>query len=173
MPRMLSTKFFTLLFFCFSIATTNSSTAQVSSSRFPAPATPFTGESLQPTNLQHFRGKVVVLNLWTAWCGPCAKEIPSLQRLAKKLPADKFAVVAVNQDGEGASTARAFLEKHGVTDLPIYLDPKGRLAQELTVQSFPSSFVIVADGTVVARIESQADWDNPDLVAYLSQLIGE
>lgn len=150
-----------------------SSTAQVSNERFPAPATPFTGESLQPTNLQHFRGKVVVLNLWTAWCGPCGNEIPSLQRLTQKLPADKFAVVAVNQDGDGASTARAFLEKHGVTDLPVYLDPKGRLSRELTVQSFPSSLVIVADGTVVARIEGQADWDNPDTVAYLSQLIGE
>lgn len=166
------TSFFTALILCLATASSPSSTAQISSKRFPAPATPFTAESLQPTNLHHFRGKVVVLNLWTTWCGPCAKEIPSLQRLAKRLPADKFAVVAVNQDGEGASTARAFLEKHGVTDLPVYLDPKGRLAQELTVQSFPSSFVIVADGTVVASIEGQADWDNEDLVDYLSQLIG-
>src|SRR6266850_4520931 len=66
-----------------------------------APKTKFLDENNLPTSIDAFKGKIVVLNLWATWCAPCVKEMPSLERLASRLPADRFAFVAVNQDKGG------------------------------------------------------------------------
>src|SRR4051812_36787487 len=65
-------------------------------------------------DLASFRGEVVLVNFWATWCEPCREEMPSLQRLEKKLAGKPFRVVAVNI-GEGAPRIRQFLERTPVS----------------------------------------------------------
>ena len=140
------------------------------SDRFPAPKTPFADEYATSTTIDAFKGKIVILNFWATWCAPCIKEMPSLERLAARLPAEKFAVIAVSQDKGGASIAKPFLNRIGVHSLPLYVDPNGRLSRDLSVRGLPTTVVIARDGTVIGKLEGAAEWDANDMVAYLISL---
>lgn len=138
--------------------------------RFPAPKTPFSDEYGTSTTIDAFVGKIVIVNFWATWCAPCIKEMPSLERLAARLPAEKFVVIVVSQDKGGASKAKPFLDRIGVRSLPLYVDPNGRLSRELGVRGLPTTVVIARDGTVVGKLEGAAEWDANDVVAYLISL---
>lgn len=138
--------------------------------RFQAPKTPFTNEYAGIANIDAFKGKVVILNLWATWCAPCVKEMPSLERLAARLPTEKFAVVAISQDKGGAAIAKSFLDRIGVRGLPLYVDPSGRIARDLGARGFPTTVLIAPDGTVLARLEGAIEWDADDVIAYVVSL---
>ena len=66
----------------------------------------FEDEKGKPLTLAHFRGKVVLLNIWATWCPPCRKEMPTLDRLQKSLGGDRFEVVALSIDRGGVSAVK-------------------------------------------------------------------
>jgi thiol-disulfide isomerase/thioredoxin len=140
---------------------------EIFAGQFPAPDTPFADEQASPKAIKDFKGKIVILNLWATWCAPCVKEMPSLERLAARLPPDRFAVVAVSQDKGGAAIARPFLDRIGVRRLPLYLDPNGRVSRDLGVRGFPTTILIARNGTVLAKLEGPAEWDSEEMIAYL------
>ncbi|GMO20791.1 TlpA disulfide reductase family protein [Bradyrhizobium ottawaense] len=137
-----------------------------------APKTKFLDGNNIPTNIDAFKGKIVVLNLWATWCAPCVKEMPSLERLASRLPADRFAIVAVNQDKGGIAVAKPFLDRLGIRGLAIYSDPTGRLPREYGGRGMPTTFVIGKDGNIISRLEGSADWDTKEIASYL-ELLGD
>ena len=136
----------------------------------PAPKTPFADGNLKRTTIEAFRGKVIVLNFWATWCAPCIVEMPSLERLANQLPIEKFAVIAISQDRGGASVAKPFLSRIGVTSLPLYYDPNRRLSRDLGVRGLPTTVIIAQDGTVIGKLEGIAEWDSTKMVEFLSSL---
>jgi thiol-disulfide isomerase/thioredoxin len=143
---------------------------EIFAGQFPAPNTPFANEHGSLTAIKDFSGKIVILNLWATWCAPCVKEMPSLERLAGRLPADRFAVVAVSQDKGGAAIAKPFLDRIGVTRLPLYVDPNGRVSRDLGVRGFPTTILVAQNGTVFAKLEGPAEWDSDEMIAYLLSL---
>ena len=75
----------------------------------PVALSPIIDEAGRRAAVEDFRGKVVIINLWAPWCAPCLKEMPSLDRLAARLPDKDFAVVAVTKDPVGDTPSkRAF-----------------------------------------------------------------
>lgn len=113
------------------------------------------------------RGQVVVLNVWASWCGPCVREMPSIQRL-HEAEDGRFVVVTVSVD-EDRTAARALAERVGLT-APVLLDPGGdRLAQWGTVK-YPETWILDREGVVVERVIGGADWASPEVLAYLSRL---
>jgi len=143
---------------------------EILAGQFPAPDTPFADEHAAVTAIKDFRGKIVILNLWATWCAPCVREMPSLERLAARLPSDRFAVIAVSQDKGGVAIAKPFLERIGVRRLPLYVDPNGRVSRDLGVRGFPTTILIAQNGTVLARLEGPAEWDSDEIIAYLLSL---
>ncbi len=137
---------------------------------FYAPEISFTDENGISANLEGFRGKVVILNFWATFCGPCVVEMPSLERLSARLPTADFAVIAVSQDKGGVAIAEPFLERIGVTDLDIYFDPNLRLSRELSVRGLPTTFIIGPEGSVIGRLEGAAEWDSESIVSYLGSV---
>jgi thiol-disulfide isomerase/thioredoxin len=79
--------------------------------REPARLSPFFDEAGEAVSIESFRGKTVILNLWAPWCAPCLEEMPSLDRLAARLPEKDFAIVAVTKDPVGPSSSKAVFDK--------------------------------------------------------------
>jgi len=137
----------------------------------PAKLSPFVDAFGEPVSLDSFRGKTVVLNLWAPWCVPCLQEMPSLDRLAARLPED-FAVVAVTKDPVGDSPSQKAFGKMGLKRLTLFLDPDGKLEPEIGARGFPTTLILGPDGAPLAYREGAAEWDSDAMVARLEALAG-
>ncbi|HWE74294.1 MAG TPA: TlpA disulfide reductase family protein [Stellaceae bacterium] len=136
----------------------------------PAPTVAFTTREGAQKQLSEFKGKLVLVNLWATWCGPCVEEMPSLDRLQAKL-GDKLTVLAISEDRQGDTVVTPFLKKNGIQHLAIFLDPKSAATSELGAQGLPTSYLIARDGTIVGKEEGGADWDSSEMVAKLTPYI--
>ena len=96
--------------------------------------------------LQSLRGKVVLLNFWATWCGPCRQELPELARVQEKFRQRGLAVVAVTVDNE-VENVRAFLKKYAIK-LQTVWDKKKKVADAYLVEKMPSSYLIDRNGVV-------------------------
>ena len=114
---------------------------------FTAPALSGGGQ----LSLQAFRGKVVYVDFWASWCGPCLTSLPLLDDLRKEFPTAKFQILAVNVDRDPAQ-ARAFLEKWPV-GYPSVMDPEGRIPGRFGLETMPTSYLI--DGRGVVRFVNE------------------
>ncbi len=137
----------------------------------PAPAVEFADSAGAPVRLADFRGKVVVANLWATWCAPCRREMPSLVRLQQRF-GGKIAVVAISEDTGGAKAVTPFIAKYGLTAIKTYLDPKSAVGQAFKVDGLPTSIVIDRQGVVRGRVEGEADWVSPKMLAVIEPLLG-
>src|SRR5262245_405100 len=136
----------------------------------PAPEVAFTADG-KPTSLADFHGRVVLLNFWATWCGPCVAEMPSLDRLEAELGGGEFIVVAVSEDRDEA-VVDPFFADHKIQHLAHFHDPKGALASAFGVRGLPTSAVIDREGNVVGRIEGSAEWDSSQAKALIRHYIG-
>ena len=102
-----------------------------------------TGKSM---GLSKYKGRVVYLDFWASWCGPCRESLPLLNNLRSELKRKGFEVVAVNLD-ENTEDAKAFLEQYPVT-YPVLLDPEGRIPEKYELPGMPTSFMIDKKGNV-------------------------
>jgi thiol-disulfide isomerase/thioredoxin len=96
--------------------------------------------------LSSFRGKVVYIDFWASWCGPCQTAMPLLDQLRKEFPSDQFQVIAVNLD-ENPEKAKAFLARHNV-GYPSVSDPQGNLPKSFGLKTMPTSYLIDRTGVV-------------------------
>ena len=94
-------------------------------------------------------GKVVVVDFWASWCGPCRRSFPWMNAMLDKYADDGLVIVAVNLDKE-RSAADAFLAEVPA-NFDIEFDPDASIAREYGVEAMPSSFIFGRDGELVAR----------------------
>ena len=122
------------------------------------------GEALDAADLA---GRVVVINFWATWCGPCRREQPMLQSLFVDTRGGGPAFIGVNyRDDEAA--ALAYLEEFGVT-YPSRSDPAGTLAYRFGVPYLPATYVAGPDGTLRFRVVGEIDRATlEDLIARAS-----
>ena len=109
-------------------------------------------------DLSHWKGKVVLLNLWATWCGPCRKEMPELAKLQKLLGSNDFEVVALSEDLKGAEASSAFLKNAGADNLALYVDPKATALAAIQSPGLPTTLLIGRDGKEIGRLLGPADW---------------
>jgi peroxiredoxin len=126
------------------------SAGQIPSPREGFPAPDFTLETLggDAATLSAHRGKVVIMNLWASWCGPCRAEMPALQKVYAAHRERGLEVLAVNstfQDRE--SDAQAFAQEFGLT-FPVLLDRDGAVSQRYLLRALPSTFFIDRQGVI-------------------------
>lgn len=128
----------------------------------------------QSIGLEHFRGKVVLLNIWATWCPPCRKEMPSLDRLQARLGSKDFEVVALSIDkGEKSVEAvKSFYSSLRLGHLQIYNDPEGAAGFDLGVVGVPATLLLDREGREIGRMSGAAAWDSPEAIAAISRHIG-
>jgi len=121
--------------------------------------------------LADWRGKTVLVNIWATWCAPCKEEMPALSNLQAKLGGDDFAVVPISVDRGGLDKPRQFLEQIGANNLPLLLEESGRLNVKLDVIGLPATLIIDGQGHEIARMIGPAEWDSPQAISRLRQLM--
>jgi cytochrome c biogenesis protein CcmG, thiol:disulfide interchange protein DsbE len=145
----------------------------------PAPEFHATTLNGQSASLADYEGKVVLLNIWATWCGPCRVEMPSMERLYQKLDRDDFEIVAVSvdaaqgsvdQSGNPGGDIRAFADSLSLT-FPILHDPEGRIQRIYQTTGVPESFVIGKDGIIYQKVTGQTDWDTSDYMQFMGRLL--
>lgn len=122
-------------------------------------------------NLEAFRGRVVLLNVWATWCGPCREEMPALDRLQARLGGSQFQVVALSIDREGLAVVKAFYEELGLESLAIYIDATNRAATDLGILGIPGTLLIDRDGKEIGRVLGPAEWDSPQVVDAIQRYL--
>lgn len=133
--------------------------------------TPVAAKSPTTLDLTPYRGKVVYLDFWASWCGPCKLSFPYMARMTSFYGRRPFVVIAVNLD-HSRERADAFLSESGV-DIPVVFDPKGDIARQFHVSAMPTSVLIGRDGRV--RYVHQGFFpDQTSLYeAHISELLNE
>jgi thiol-disulfide isomerase/thioredoxin len=121
-------------------------------------------------HLRDFFGHGMVVNLWATWCVPCVAEMPALAALSQTLAPDDIAVLPLSSDRGGASVVQNFFRDHGITGLPVLLDPKGAAAHALGARGIPTSLIIDKKGQERARLEGAADWSTQAAAAIVRKL---
>ena len=124
-----------------------------------------------PLTLADFRGRVILLNIWATWCGPCRKEMPDLDRLQAELGGPGFQVLAVSIDRGGIERVRKFFDETGIRQLAIYLDQQGGAMTALTLTGVPATLLIDRDGKEIQRWIGPAEWSSAEIVALLRRHI--
>ena len=130
---------------------------------------PATGDSVALRS--DYAGHVTLVNLWATWCGPCRKEMPSMERLYQSYRARGFRIAAVSID-EGDDTAvTAFGKELGLT-FDLLHDRSGRIQQVYQTLGVPQSWLLDARGRIVYVSIGGELWDSPDHRARIEALLG-
>lgn len=135
----------------------------------PLPALRFADDNGRTLHLDHFRGKLVLLNIWATWCPPCVAEMPSLDRLQAMLGGGDFEVVALSIDagGAGLNAVRRFFESVGIRYLRVYHDASGKAGFDLGAFAVPTTLLLNGLGHEIGRITGEAAWDSPEAIATI------
>jgi thiol-disulfide isomerase/thioredoxin len=114
----------------------------------PLPPLKVDGLSGKTIDVASYRGRVLLLDVWASWCGPCKQELPVLDEMARRLKADGIEILAVSVDQERANVDR-FLRTRGARwSLTVAHDPRGEIAELLQPDKMPTSYVVDRAGIV-------------------------
>jgi len=121
-------------------------------------------------SLADFSGKVVMVNIWATWCGPCREELPAIERLYKTFQDQPdFQIMAVSIDaapgktdafGNPGGDLQAFAKKFGLT-FPLFHDPSGKIQDLYQTTGVPETFIVGKDGIIYRKVAGGTDWDAP------------
>ena len=184
---------FTLMIFCFiAVSSCDNSTAQQKNQQLKKTGNnkPLNANSMvapdfsladldgNTITLQQMKGKVVLLNFWGTWCGPCRKEIPDFINLSKKYKKDGLEIVGITLTSGPPENIKAFADKWGI-NYKLLTDIKGNETQTVTalygqatgkrITGIPTTFIIDREGVIQKRYvgpRSEAIFYN-DLKKYL------
>ena len=114
----------------------------------PAPAFEWRNESGSPVGLDQYKGKVVYLDFWASWCGPCRQSFPWMNEMLAKYAAKGLVVVGVNLDANAADAKKFLNETPAKFD--VFFDNKGQSPKLYGVRGMPTSYLIDRNGKIAS-----------------------
>lgn len=120
-------------------------------------------------SLADYRGKVVLVNFWASWCGPCVTEIPSLRDLYAKMAGEDFEILAVNVK-EGPFKVHKFSQMVAMP-FPILLDPDEEAFENWGAYVLPTSFLIDSEGQIRRKVVGPLDWATEEVVGEIRAML--
>ena len=136
----------------------------------PAPDYTFYDSAGKALKVSDFKGKVVVLNTWATWCGPCKVEMPTLAKLQAAYADKGVEVLAVSIDTpEDAAKAVLFIGQNA--PLKFYHDREMKIAFKINAPGTPTTVIYGKDGLEQARVAGDADWTSPEARALVDKAL--
>ncbi|HWP48649.1 MAG TPA: TlpA disulfide reductase family protein [Candidatus Limnocylindrales bacterium] len=124
----------------------------------------------QEVSLKEFRGKLVFLNFWATWCGPCRAEKPTIEKLYQEFKDKGLIVLAISVDqGDSAHLVQSYMEEHKLSYQAL-LDPEQRVAKAYAVRGIPVTYLIDPEGFIIGAAMGARLWDKDEprkLIAHL------
>jgi peroxiredoxin len=120
--------------------------------------------------LSQLRGKIILLNFWATWCGPCRVEMPAMEQLYRTFPRKEFEILAVSTDPQGAVVTRPFQQEMGFT-FPILHDSEYRVGLTYGARTLPMTFMVDRQGVIRQKIFGARDWDSPEARELIQTLL--
>jgi thiol-disulfide isomerase/thioredoxin len=117
-------------------------------------------------NLADYSGKTVFISFWATWCPPCRAEMPSIQKLYNAY-GDKLNVFLITT--EERDKVQNYLDESGY-NLPVYFQ-KSAASGVLNIQSYPTSYLISAEGEILIQKKGAADWNSRSFRKKLDELL--
>jgi peroxiredoxin len=130
--------------------------------RKPAPNFSLKDADGNAVNLTDYRGKVVLVNFWATWCGPCEAEIPWFIEFEKKYKDQGFAVLGVSMDDDGWKSVRPYVASHKI-NYRIMIGSEVVSQQFGEIESLPTSFVLDREGRIASNhigLVDKVDYQN-------------
>lgn len=119
--------------------------------------------------LTSFKGRVVFLNFWATWCGPCRIEMPSMERLYKTLKNEGLEIVAVNSR-ESKRQVQRFVDEYKLT-FPVLLDETGQVGAAYGARFIPITYLLDRNGNIFARAMGAKEWDTLEILAVFREIL--
>ncbi len=118
------------------------------------------------TSLSSLSGKLVIVHFWATWCAPCRKEMPSLERLAKKLDPSRIVLLGISVD-EDTNLVEEFKLKYGIR-FANHIDSDMAIARgKFGASAFPETFIVGRDGRILRHMVGGHEWDSPAMLQVL------
>jgi peroxiredoxin len=121
--------------------------------------------------LSDLKGKVVLINFWTTWCPPCRDEMPSMERLYRRLKYEEFTLLAVDIM-ESPETVKKFARKYDLS-FPILLDKTGEVSGKYAANAIPTTYIIDKKGKAVGKAIGPRKWNGEHAMALIEELLKE
>ena len=120
-------------------------------------------------DIRQSRGKWVFTHFWASWCGPCRKEMPTIQAIVDKFKDSKLEIVLINT-AEDEDTVFNFL---GITapDLNTLMDTDGLVTEQWKPRGLPATYLVNPEGKIKYVALGGRPWDQPEYLNFLRQLI--
>lgn len=127
----------------------------------PQPEQVFYDANHKEINLSMFKGKILLVNIWATWCGPCVEEMPSLAALRETYKDKPINIIAISVDRvDFAQKAQQKLNELSGGKLDFYHDPLMRIAFPMRAAGFPTTIIYNEEGVEIARVSGAANWDS-------------
>jgi peroxiredoxin len=127
----------------------------------------------QTISLSDYKGKVILLNFWATWCPPCIREMPSMERLHQQVDAEGFKVIAINQM-EDADQVFAFTGQLEIDPtFEILFDTTSSVSRDYAVRGLPTTYLIDKEGRIRYRAVGGREFDHPEVIKTIEQLMAE
>ena len=147
----------------------SSSSAAAIETNTKAPIFTLTNSEDKPVSLSDYSGKIVYLDFWASWCGPCRHTLPWMNELQHKFPSEKFAVLTVNIDKDSSKVKQVIADQK--LTFNVLLDPEGNVPKQFQLPTMPTSFLINRKGEVAKIHPGFRDGDQTDIESSIQQLL--
>ncbi|MDR2491285.1 MAG: TlpA family protein disulfide reductase [Spirochaetaceae bacterium] len=120
-------------------------------------------------SLDGLRGKVVFLNFWATWCGPCRQEMPSMEALYQRFKNSGLEFAAVDIM-EKEPDVGAYIKRNNL-NFPVALDLDGNVSKNYRIQAVPATFIINRNGKIILSTVGARNWNIPAIISAFEALL--
>ena len=167
---------FLIFFFCFSIFSSISQTNEdiplnnIAINEIPKPILSLIFEDFSGNeiNLNHYHGKLIIINFWATWCAPCKREMPSLDNLYQDNNFKNLQIFAVNMEQPNTLKTKKFFTDLNIKKLEIFFDRNLNFVKEFKLRGVPTTVLINKKSEEFARIIGSTDFQDQKFLKWLS-----
>ena len=143
--------------------------AKVTNAGDLAPDFKITADNGKTFTREDFGGKILVLNFWASWCGPCVSEAPSLEAFAQTYQSKGVVVLGISIDRNETLYNR--FKQHFQVSFPTARDPESNISASYGTFQIPETYVIDRQGKVLEKVISNQDFMDPEFLANVQRML--